>query len=70
MEELKKKHIPCKLQHEQFRLAQSRFDKESRWIKRRWKREQVLKLEKLNLTDPVEFWESVKNNGRKPWLMK
>ena len=41
------------------------FDKESRHLKRKWKREQVLKLEALNTSDPIEFWETVKNMGRK-----
>ena len=45
--------------------AQKDFDREARCLKRRWKREQVLQLEKLNCEDPNEFWAAVKRLGRR-----
>ena len=50
----------------EFKEAQNKFDKEVRKCKRRWQREEVMRLESANTDDPVEFWRQIQNMGRKP----
>ena len=64
--DLKKHGRECRYAHNSFRIAQHDFDREARRLKRKWNREQVLQMEKLNCEDPVGFWEAVKRLGRKP----
>ena len=52
------------MEHNDFKLAQQEFDREAHRLKRKWKREQELNLEKLNNEDPMAFWEAVKRIGR------
>ncbi len=61
----KKHRLPCNYEHAEFKKHQKVFDKEARRLKRRWKREQVINLDKLNFDDPNDFWESIKRMGRK-----
>ena len=62
----RKKHgRECRREQALFRSVHD-FDREARRLKRKWKRDQVLEMEKLNCEDPVGFWEAVKKLGRKP----
>ena len=51
-------------QHKPYQLAQKEFDREARCLQIKWKREEVLKLEKLKFEDAEEFWCTIKSMGR------